>query len=285
MLGRKLKGATAALAALAALLVLGAGGSSAATSADVSITASDSPDPVTVGAPLSYSAQVSNAGPDAASAVKVTDKLPSSVTFVSASASKGSCSRSGHTVTCSLGTLAAPSTAANVAPATVTINVLAPTKAKTITNSASVGGTTADPKSQNNLDTESTSVVAAGSPPRCAGRTVTIIGTQGDDFLRGSPRSDVILALGGNDRIIGLGGRDVICARGGFDVVKAGAQDDRVYGGSAADKIFGEAGADTLVGGRGRDRLVGGRGPDRLIGGPGNDRCAGGPARDHKHRC
>ena len=52
--------------------------------ADLSITKTDSPDPVTAGKNLTYTVQVTNGGPSTASAVTVTDTLPAGVTFVSA---------------------------------------------------------------------------------------------------------------------------------------------------------------------------------------------------------
>ncbi len=47
--------------------------------ADLSIAKSDSPDPVTVGSPLTWTLAVANHGPDAAAGVTVTDVLPSGV--------------------------------------------------------------------------------------------------------------------------------------------------------------------------------------------------------------
>ena len=61
--------------------------SAAAATADLSIAKTDSPDPVTVGAQLTYTITVSNAGPDTANGVQVVDDLDSQVDFVSAAAS------------------------------------------------------------------------------------------------------------------------------------------------------------------------------------------------------
>jgi uncharacterized delta-60 repeat protein len=102
---------------------------------------------------------------------------------------------------------------------------------------------------------------------RCAGRRATIVGTAGNDTLRGTPRADVIVALGGNDRISARGGNDVVC------------------GGRGNDRLAGGAGADRLHGGHGRDVLAGGPGRDRLNGGPQRDRCLGGAARDRATAC
>src|SRR5262249_21003329 len=72
--------------------------------ADVSLTKTDSPDPVTVGSNLPYTITVSNGGPSTATGVTMTDALPAGVTFVSATPSQGNCNGTA-TVTCSLGSL------------------------------------------------------------------------------------------------------------------------------------------------------------------------------------
>jgi DNA-binding beta-propeller fold protein YncE len=83
----------------------------------------------------------------------------------------------------------------------------------------------------------------------CGGKRATVVGTAGADRLTGTPKPDVIAALGGNDRVAALGGGDVVC------------------------------------GGAGRDTLLGGRGRDRLAGGPQRDTCIGGAARDRASTC
>jgi len=72
---------------------------------------------------------------------------------------------------------------------------------------------------------------------RCKGRRVGLLGTPGNDIIRGSDGRDVISGLGGNDRIRGYG---------------------------KADRLCGDGGRDTIVGGKGRDRCDGGRGRDRV---------------------
>ena len=67
--------------------------------------------------------------------------------------------------------------------------------------------------------------------PKCKGRTVTILGTEDADTLRGSNQRDVILALGGDDRVDGRGGNDVICGGAGRDLVKGGPGHDKIFGG------------------------------------------------------
>jgi len=98
--------------------------------ADVTLTGTATPDGVSANAPLTYAFTVSNAGPVFAGGVTFTDTLPSGVTFVSASSSKGSCSGS-STITCTLGDLAP------LSPVTVSI-VVDPQAAGTVTDQGSV---------------------------------------------------------------------------------------------------------------------------------------------------
>ena len=86
---------------------------------------------------MTYTLTVSNGGPEVASDVVVTDTLPASVTYVSATPSQGSCSQAAGVVTCNLGTILAE------ASATIDI-VVKPTVAGVITNTASVAFSAGD---------------------------------------------------------------------------------------------------------------------------------------------
>jgi len=103
-----------------------------------------------------------------------------------------------------------------------------------------------------------------------------VVGTPGNDTLRGTGRADVICGLGGRDTLIGRGGKDLLLGGKGNDVLRGGAGRDTLKGG---------AGSDTLRGGGGNDRLFGGAGNDRLNGGKGRDRCKGGRGRDSIRNC
>jgi uncharacterized repeat protein (TIGR01451 family) len=121
-----------------------------APSADLSVTQSDSPDPVTSGQNVTYAVQVGNAGPSAATGAVLADTLPTGSTFVSASPSQGSCSGSAP-VSCSLGTLGSGATAS----VNVTVKAGA---AGTMTNDASASANESDPAPGNNDSNESTTV-------------------------------------------------------------------------------------------------------------------------------
>ena len=62
--------------------------------ADLSLTKTDSPDPVLAGQQLTYTLTVHNAGPASAPSVSLTDTLPAGVTFVSATPIAGQLRRS-----------------------------------------------------------------------------------------------------------------------------------------------------------------------------------------------
>ena len=122
--------------------------------ADLSITKTDSPDPVKSGQNLTYTIVVTNNGPSAASGVTLNDQLPKNAGFASVATTTGSCTAkpSKSLVTCSLGSMASGSSA------TITIVVKSPTRG-TVVNTASVSATSpTDPNTSNNSATATTTV-------------------------------------------------------------------------------------------------------------------------------
>lgn len=113
----------------------------------------------------------------------------------------------------------------------------------------------------------SASVAAA---PSCFGRPATIVGTGGNDELRGTRGPDVVVAKGGRDRVIGRGGDDVICGGPGKDILEGEGGNDSIDGGGGSDDVIGQAGNDTLLGGGNNDYLEGALGDDDLDGGGGD---------------
>jgi uncharacterized repeat protein (TIGR01451 family) len=276
-----LAAAGAAVAVMVATGVAGNANASAVDPADLSLTKSDSPDPVVEDGVLTYTLEVTNAGPDPATNVVVSDDLPGQVDPVSAEPSTGNCAIQGKKVTCELGTLA------SAASATVTIQVT-PKKAGPITNEAEVESEVEDPQPANNRDAENTAVTAAPGAPKgatCKKKPATIEGTDAGETLTGTEGKDVILARGGDDQINAGGGKDLVCAGDGNDLTRSGGGNDFAKGQAGSDKAKGQGGGDTLKGNRGRDNLKGGSGNDLLAGGKGRDRCKGGAGSDTLRSC
>jgi uncharacterized repeat protein (TIGR01451 family) len=127
------------------LVVSFAGGS------DLSLTKTGSPNPALVGQELTYTLNVSNAGPWGTTA-SLTDTLPKSVRLRSARSNQGHCAvRGRRTVECNLAQLESGGSA------TVTI-VVRPTRKGTITNTARVRADQTDTNSQNDRASAQTTV-------------------------------------------------------------------------------------------------------------------------------
>jgi Ca2+-binding RTX toxin-like protein len=126
---------------------------------------------------------------------------------------------------------------------------------------------------------------AAATDVLCFGEPVTIMGTDGDDRLLGSPDvRDVIFGGAGDDSISNSGDyfiqseADLMCGGPGNDTVNGGMGDDRLRGGTGDDEVVGWHGNDTMRGGPGADELGWGSYADAsridvdlYYGGPGKD--------------
>lgn len=266
---------------LLVLALAGVGAAAPSGSVDLRIAKTASPDPVGVGSTLTYAIRVESLGPEAASGVTVTDRIPQGVDLVSATSSSGQCAARGRKVSCALGGFGVPGVDYG-GPATVTL-VVVPRQLGTLVNTASVKGDQKDPIAPNNRATATTRVVSLAAT--CRGVPATVIGTAADNTLLGSGGRDVIVALGGNDTIRSLAGRDLVCAGGGNDYVGAGSAADRIFGGVGSDRLLGRGGPDLLKGNAGNDVLQGNRGDDRLWGGRNFDRCRGGGGTDLIRGC
>lgn len=150
-------------------------------STDLSITKTADSTSVRAGDEVTYTITARNNGPSDATAVVMTDPLPSGITFVSVTSTKGTCSGT-TTVTCNLGTLtaAAPD---NVAVITVRILVPFTFPAGPLTNIASVSGPANDPAGGNNTGTSTVTVTA---PPGALFKPADlVIRTNGSDVCIG----------------------------------------------------------------------------------------------------
>jgi len=139
---------------------------------DVTVTKTDSPDPVRAGTNLTYVITAQNAGPGRSVATSIIDTLPEGVVFLSATPSTGTCGTTpGVGVTTTAGNKTLACTLGNIArngQQTVTV-VVRPTFTvadavanTTISNTVVVASTTTETDAGNNSATESTIV----TPPR-----------------------------------------------------------------------------------------------------------------------
>jgi len=125
--------------------------------ADLSVSIGASPSPVKKGTNLTYTTTVRNLGPDPATGVTLTQKLPSASQFVSATPSQGSCTmpKAGGTgsVSCSVGSLPSGATAT----LKVVVRVIA-SSGSSVSSTSTAASSTPDPNSSNNKATATTKV-------------------------------------------------------------------------------------------------------------------------------
>ena len=157
-------------------------------SADLSVTKTDSPDPVLASSNITYTLTVNNAGPSNAQTVSFTDAIPPDTTFVALNQTGGptfNCLTppAGGTgnVTCSIATLLAGSSATFDLVVRVNSNVATDTA---ITNSVTVTSATGDPNNENNTAQTTTSVIGVTD--------LTISKTHAGNFTPGQPGSYTI---------------------------------------------------------------------------------------------
>jgi uncharacterized repeat protein (TIGR01451 family) len=128
------------------------------TRADLKITKSDSPDPVKSGNNITYTINVTTAGPSDAQYVVMSDTVPANTTFVSMTAPVDwTCSTPSFggtgTVSCSRATLPAGSSTQTF---TMIVKVNQEFTGASISNTATVSSTTSEPSPDSNSNTTST---------------------------------------------------------------------------------------------------------------------------------
>ena len=120
---------------------------------DLSLTKTDSADPVAPGDPFVYTLAARSNGPSNATGVNLTDVLPGGVSFVSSVPGPPTCTPGGGILTCALGPMNAGATAS------VTVNVTVNAGASGIlVNTATITGAEADPDTTNNTASAATAV-------------------------------------------------------------------------------------------------------------------------------
>jgi uncharacterized repeat protein (TIGR01451 family) len=184
------------------------------TTADLSVSKVGSGS-VRAGSDTTYTMTVANNGPDAATGVTLTDKLPADVTFVSASPSAANCvpgTGSTVVVTCAIGNLASGSSV----PVYITVHV-SDRATGLLINSATVAGDQTDPNKANNSATLGSTV----NPAIHDGKD----GRDGKDGHEGRDGHD------GKDGKPGRDGKDGHEGRDGHD----GRSEDRNHHGCDVD--------------------------------------------------
>jgi uncharacterized repeat protein (TIGR01451 family) len=191
--------------------------------ADVSLTKTDSPDPLVAGTNITYTLTAHNAGPSTAPSVIIRDPLPSSVTVVSVDGGPGGTCVSGtpgdpaHPTQCAYTTVAPSGT--RTMTLVVSVN---PGDHRVVTNEASVASGVFDPDLSNNQAGATTAILIADlgivvtsdadtyKPSSQITYTLTVVNNG-----PGNAQNVVVtdpLPLGANDRVAVL---DPSCTLGG----------------------------------------------------------------------
>jgi uncharacterized repeat protein (TIGR01451 family) len=174
--------------------------------ADLTVTKTDSPDPVNAGAELYYTITVHNNGPDTATGAAVVDTLPAGVTYVTDTDSCGE-SPTG-TLTCTVGDLAAGASKSFTIKVGVAPNLVANAGSPvSLINTVSAFSTTPDGNPADNTASAGTIVedsadlavtkvckpdttILAGQPIQCT----VFVDNHGPSYARGVTLDDTTLA-------------------------------------------------------------------------------------------
>jgi uncharacterized repeat protein (TIGR01451 family) len=148
------------------ITVTGGGGGGGSPTSDISVVKTSDKTTANVGDVITYTISVANAGPNDATQVRVTDVLPSNLTFVSSTSTLGSYATS--TGVWTIGDLL------NNASTTLTLvaNINSGTEGQTILNQATSTAAQTDPNNSNNVSTVTTSINQApviGCTSNCGG--------------------------------------------------------------------------------------------------------------------
>jgi uncharacterized repeat protein (TIGR01451 family) len=180
--------------------------------ADLSVTKTHFPDPATAGTQLTWELTVSNAGPDAAPDVTVTDTLPNQVDYLTNNLNPpAGCSAFGQTVTCNVGDLdKGQSVTFDIVTFVHPDAVVGSGGATSITNSATVTSAAVVDTNQSNNTDEDTAIITdsadlsatklckpdttiyAGTPINCT----VFVDNHGPSFARNVVLDDTTLSSG-----------------------------------------------------------------------------------------
>ena len=285
--------------------------------ADLSITKSG-PATMVSGNTIHYDIRVSNAGPQTARGVIVTDTIPIEIVSLSLVSTSPQCGpiTSGQ-IQCNIPDIA-PSSFFDIF---IELNIPSGSSG-TITNTASVVSQSLDTTPLDNSAQLSTIVtlpdadgdgVADGADncpttpnpgqedsdgdgigDACDAPTETLYcddktigqllssGTYNIIDNRGGPSKNLKGTKNADLFLLGDNG-DKVEAKDGNDCVIGGAGNDKIKGGKGLDQIFGQGGNDKIGGGQGNDKIFSGDGDDKVTGGKDNDIISGGAGKDKLH--
>ncbi len=151
--------------------------------ADLTITKSASPNPVTVGGAVTWTVTITNAGPDPATSVVFKDELGPGLVFVSATPSQGGPCTYVTDVICNLGDIGVGGSA------TITVVTTATAAAAPSThNHAEVSSNVLDPDTSDNTASDTVSVIT-NQAPTCS-KTIIVIAEDSGVSSHGLPCSD-----------------------------------------------------------------------------------------------
>jgi YVTN family beta-propeller protein len=204
--------------------------------ADLSTTITTTGTPVE-GGYYSYDATMTNAGPIAAQGTSMTISLsgsPGDNILSYTHPNSTTCTVSGQSLTCSLGSLGKGATDA------VTV-LIEPLGTGAITATSTVSSTTTDTDPGNNTASATADITNADG--------CTLIGTPGADILTVTADNTVVCDLSGNDTINGAGysGTTVYLGSGTDTVTVGPGENETVYGGMGADTITSGAGTGNVL--------------------------------------
>ncbi len=123
------------------------------------------PASVTAGSTFTYTINVTNNGPAAATDLSIVDTIPAGLTVLSVNGGPWDCTTAGSQITCTGSAFAGQSS-------TILIGVRAPAQATTVTNTVTVSSAVEDPNDSNNTDAVSTTINVA--PPTCPASAPTL---------------------------------------------------------------------------------------------------------------
>jgi uncharacterized repeat protein (TIGR01451 family) len=161
-------------------------------SADLAIVKDASVPQVGAGGAFTWVLNVTNNGPDTATAVEIGDIVPSQLVVTGVSSSQFNCTTSGNAVTCTKPAMAVGETG----QITISVSVPASAASATVTNVGTVEAVTPDPNLTNNSDDASVDIVAQ-APPTTTLPPVVLPPTGSNSTTPVTRAAFVLLLLGG----------------------------------------------------------------------------------------